>query len=141
MSLERRLQHAARELREVTIETPGTPHAPAPRPRPLAAVTAVAVPVLFVLSGVLVAAGAFERVAPTTTVPDVTSSAAVADDEPAEARHRSGHAVSAPTPALVEVGLIADLVRAYAAGGAASPLAAPPVHGAPVTVPGPVSLV
>lgn len=133
MSLERRLQHAARELRELAIEPPGRPVSPVRRQRPLAALTAVGVPVLFVLSGVLVAAGAFARVAPSTTLP----AAAAVDEQPPEPGGRAPHTTTTPTPAHVEVGLIADLVRAHA-----TPVASPPpVTGTPISVPGPVSLV
>ena len=63
MNIERRLHHAVRELREVTIEAPALDDLagrPRPRPRPRPRLAALAAPMLFVAGGVL-AVGMMQR--------------------------------------------------------------------------------
>lgn len=57
MNLERRLQHAARELREVNVDVPTLGGPPVSRRRPFGVLQAAAVPMLFVAGGLFAVSG------------------------------------------------------------------------------------
>ena len=98
MNLERRLHHAARELREVPIDTPplGRPSVAAVRRSPVRPLVA---PVLFALGGLVMVGGAL-RTQSTDPAPPVTTSPAA----PAVATR-----VASPTEELeIIAGLVAD---------------------------------
>lgn len=113
IDIERRLQHAARELREVRIDPPPLPvDAPAPRHRTGRLPTLV-MPALFVLGGLAMVVGGTGRQTDDTvddTAP-VTATAAIAAPEVL-----SAPSAAAPTPltARQEVALIASLAPARA---------------------------
>lgn len=109
IELERRLQHAARELRELQIEAPPLPtlHA-ARRPSGIAGrVPALVMPVLFVLGGLAVVAGGIGR------QPEVSSEATSAAPAAAEVAAIAGDTDEFAVPTLTahqEIALIASLV-------------------------------
>ena len=114
MTIERRLHHAARELREVPIEVPplgGVPHLPArtgtPRPR----LAALAAPMLFVVGGILTV-GVLRRQVPEAPRSDIPAApSAVHADPVAPPEHDDG-----PTAPSVrdELRLIAGILDAEA---------------------------
>ena len=104
MSLEQRLQHAARELREFPIETPPLGALP-PRRRSFQA--ALVAPVLFALGGVVLVAGTLSTDGDPR--PPAATSATTADD--------------LVIPPAEEIEIIAGLVAARA--DAARPTAVP----------------
>ena len=61
IDIERRLQHAARELREVRIDPPPLPTARSDRHSLAGRLPTLVMPVLFVLGGLAIVAGGMER--------------------------------------------------------------------------------
>lgn len=111
IDLEQRLQHAARELREIEIEPPPLRSLTAGnRPRGwVARIPALVVPAMFVLGGLALVAGGIER--GDTSGPDADHAAAVAT--PVAASRPVG------TPVLTareEIALIASLAPAGRSG-------------------------
>jgi hypothetical protein len=102
MSLERRLQHAARELREVDVEVPDRGLG---RRRVVRRVHAAVVPVLFVVGGVAMATGGWQQSPNRIGSEDA---AAVADD--AFAADPAAGVDAAALAAVPDAGDIADAV-------------------------------
>ena len=111
--LERRLHHAARELRSIDIEPPPFASVAAPgRPSGLVGrVPALVMPVLFVLGGLAVVAGGLGR---TTEVPDAQSNPPAVEVTPIAAQPgRIAGETSAPILSVhQELALIASLAPA-----------------------------
>jgi hypothetical protein len=138
MNIEQRLQHAARDLREVAVEVPplGSVGHARPRSRVHALATPVLVPLLFV-AGALLAIGATRQGGDTPVQSDLpavgesvdpaASGAAVTPgDEPDEHDEHQAPAVDAPS-ALVEQQMIAEFISsARSAKPAPSPDDDPP---------------
>jgi hypothetical protein len=104
--LERRLHHAARELRSIDIEPPPLATISAPsRPTGLAGrVPALVMPVLFVLGGLAVIAGGLGR---TAEPPDALPAAAVEHDVGQGIGQGVEHRVAADPPDPTESAAIA----------------------------------
>jgi len=137
MNLEKRLQHAARDLREVPVAVPPLGHLARRRPRAHAMATPMLVPLLFV-AGALFAIGVASPDVDRSIqsdLPAVSGSGSVDPSTtatPVEARDdpemRSTHAPSA----LVELQLIEEFVSS---ARSAKPPAAPAVAAVPATEP------
>lgn len=122
MSIERRLHHAARELREVPIEVPplrGVPRVPTPRHgarRPRLA--ALAAPLLFVGGGVL-AVGVLQRQVPEPPHSDIPAAPAVVDAGPVS---QPGAGDGPSTPSVRdELQLIAGILDEAVSAAATEP--------------------
>lgn len=134
MNLEQRLQHAARELRELPVETPPLfAGAPSPvRGTPTRRIPALVAPVLFALGGLVMVAGGLRN----TTAGDAPDSGAVptAIDATTPAR-RSTPAAVAPITAEQELRIIAALAADAGHGRLSS------TDGPPIVPPGPIGVV
>ena len=144
MNIEHRLQHAARELREVPIAVPPLGHRTRPVPSRLAALaTPMLVPLLFV-AGALFAIGATRApihqpiqsdipavVQPVTGTEQPAATAEVADDPPPVA---DAHAPSV----LDELEMIATLVAPRSAPTPAPSTATTPADARPANGLGPI---
>lgn len=110
--LERRLHHAARELRSIDIEPPplatiAPSRASARRPSGLGArVPALVMPVLFVLGGLAVIGGALGH---TAEPPEALPAEPAAVAPPAQSGSTADPGVSRPLSARQELALIASL--------------------------------
>lgn len=116
IDLERRLQHAARELREIEIEPPPLEHLDGRRPARsvVGRVPALVMPVLFVLGGLAVVAGGVSRQADevpvtaepaTTMVPEAGADGGGADSAaPMLTAHQEIALISSLGPATVGSG-------------------------------------
>lgn len=111
MSLDRRLHHAARDLREVAIEPPPFEHVLAGRVR-VRRMPSLVAPMLFVLGGLVVASGVTGGLAQPDerNVPDQTDLPVATD--PSSAPDVQQFSAPAPISALDEMLLIADLAPA-----------------------------
>lgn len=130
IDLERRLQHAARELRAVEIEPPPFESLTAPR-RPsgiTGRIPALVMPVLFVIGGLAIVAGGMGREAeqPAATISAEVEPPVRGDDDAAAS---SGElTVSAPAlTARQEIALISSLAPALPRSVAETPPVAPVV--------------
>ena len=111
IELERRLQHAARELREVQIEAPPLSSLSAPR-RPsgiLGRVPALVMPVLFVLGGLAVVTGGVGRQPEPASEATTAAPAAV---EAAAVTAETDESAAVTLTAHQEIALIAALAPA-----------------------------
>jgi hypothetical protein len=129
VNLEHRLQHAARELREVRIETPPLDgQIPSARSGSLRRIPALVAPVLFTLGGLVMVSGGLRSETPTFDSPPATG--AVVTSRTAE----TGSTATRTTSPIEELRLISSLVAEIE----------PPADSTadrPVARPGPVGVV
>ena len=105
MNLEHRLQHAARELRDVRIETPPlSGQIPSARSGSLRRIPALVAPVLFAIGGLVMVAGGLRSETPTFDSPPATE--AIVTAPTAEA----GSTAVTTTSPIDELRLITSLV-------------------------------